>query len=369
MIKALMVIALVTVAMATGHLLIDEKGYVLIAFNDTTIEGTIVAFVILLLLMVLTGWMLLKLILVVWRLYRSTTGHFSNKKRLQSEQALTDSIWGVLNDDAHMIKSAFTKNDAPTQWQDQQHALLAKAALQSGEQAQALQHLQAMSDESQAQVPKLWLNANQSEQALALLSQPMQQKKPNAAAVSSYLEGLLHEQQLADVVATLSSKYKQLDLATMQWQGFFKRFFDCAKQQASDYFSQLPKAVQAYAQLAYLQSMASHGYLDNVHDMLIKLLKKGQFSQLAQVLAYAKGADIKLTQAIQTQLKKQPEHSELLFCLACMANAEGDFELAAKIFASLPEQDWQRYWIEPALYSFEQTGQFQRAYQLARHQW
>ncbi|BBN80093.1 hypothetical protein PA25_00780 [Pseudoalteromonas sp. A25] len=369
MIKALLVLAVVAAAMAAGHLLIDEKGYVLIAFNETTIEGTIVAFVIMLLLTVLAGWIVLKLLSVVWHFYRSTTGHFSNKRRIKSELALNDAVWGMLNDDAHMIKSAFAKNDAPAQWQDHQQAMLAKAALQSGEQAQALQYLQAMSDDAQAQVPKLWLNANQSEQALALLSQPMQQKKPTPAAVSSYLDGLLHEQQLAEIVATLSSKYKQLDLATKQWHDFFKRFFDSAKQQASDYFSQLPKTVQAHAQLAYLQSMAGQSRLENVHDALIKLLKKGQFSQLSQVLAHAKGVDVKLTQAIQMRLKKQPEHSELLFCLACMANAEGDFELAAKIFASLPEQDWQRYWIEPALYSFEQTGQFQRAYQLARHKW
>ncbi|CAH9065572.1 hypothetical protein PSECIP111854_03711 [Pseudoalteromonas sp. CIP111854] len=369
MIKALMVIAIVALAMAAGHLLIDEKGYVLIAFNDTTIEGTIVAFVIMLLITVFGSWLILKVLTFSWRLYRSTTGHFSNKKHAKSEQALTDAIWGVLNDDAHMVQSAFAKVNAPTQWQDHQHGLLAKAALQSGEQAQALQHLQAMSDDAQAQVPKLWLNANQSEQALALLSQPMQQKKPNAAAVSNYLEGLLHEQQLAQVVSTLSSKHKQLDLSEPQWHGFFKRFFDTAKQEATSFFAQLPKAVQAHAQLAYLQSVASQGKLSNVHEVLIKLLKKGQYKQLAQVLSHAKGADVKLTQAIQTSLKKQPEHSELLFCLACMANAEGDFELAAKIFASLPEQDWQSYWIDPALHSFEQTGQFKRAYQLARHQW
>ncbi|MBD1582686.1 heme biosynthesis HemY N-terminal domain-containing protein [Pseudoalteromonas sp. S16_S37] len=367
--KSLLLIFVFAAVLASGHLLVGDAGYVLIAFGKTTLEGTVYSFGALLLMVLILLLILKAVVGWLWKGYRSTTGHFSNKKRIKSEQALTDAIWGVLNDDVQMIKSAFTKNDAPMQWQDQQHAMLAKAALQSGEQAEALQHLQAMSDESQAQVPKLWLNANQSEQALALLSQPMQQKKPNAAAVSSYLDGLLHEQQLADVVTTLSSKYKQLDLATMQWHSFFKRFFDSAKQQASDYFSQLPKAVQAHAQLAYLQSMAGQSCLENVHDVLIKLLKKGQFSQLAQVLAYAKGADIKLTQAIQTQLKKKPEHSELLFCLACMANAEGDFELATKIFASLPEQDWQRYWIEPALYSFEQTGQFQRAYQLARHQW
>ncbi|OHU84582.1 MULTISPECIES: heme biosynthesis HemY N-terminal domain-containing protein [Pseudoalteromonas] len=369
MIKTLMVIAVVALAMAAGHLLIDEKGYVLIAFNDTTIEGTIVAFVILLFMALIGAWLASKLLALVWQIYRKTTGHFGNKKRAKSQQALNQAFWGMLNDDAYAVKSAFAKSNAPIQWQDQQHALQAKAALQSGDQAGALQHLQAMSDEGQAQVPKLWLKANQTEQALALLSQPMQQKKPSAAAVSSYLDGLLQEQKLAEVVETLSSKYKQLDLTETYWQGFFKRFFNLAQQDATDYLSQLPKTVQAHAQQPYLQTMASQGQLAKIHDVLAKLLKKGQYHQLASVLAHAKGSDTKLTQAIQNNLKKQEQNSELLFCLACMANAEGDFELAAKIFASLPEQDWQPIWVEPALHSFERTGQYQRAYQLARHQW
>ncbi|CAM4282455.1 heme biosynthesis HemY N-terminal domain-containing protein [Pseudoalteromonas byunsanensis] len=369
MIKTLMVIAVVALAMAAGHLLIDEKGYVLIAFNDKTIEGTIVAFVILFFMVLIGAWLVFKLLSLLWQIYHKTTGHFGNRKRVRSLQALNQAVWGMLNDDADTVQSAFAKSNAPSQWQDQQHALQAKAALQAGDQTGALQHLQAMSDEAQAQVPKLWLKANQTEQALALLSQPMQQKKPSAAAVSSYLDGLLQEQKLTEVVDTLSSKYKQLDLTQAYWQGFFKRFFSLAQQDATSYLSQLPKAVQAHAQQAYLQAMASQGQLSIIHDALTRLLKKGQYHQLASVLAHAKGGDTKLTQAIQSSLKKQEQNSELLFCLACMANAEGDFELAAKIFASLPEQDWQPTWVEPALYSFEQTGQYQRAYQLARHQW
>ena len=52
MIAKVVTFLLILVALAAGHLLIDEKGYVLIAFDNTTIEGTIVSFSILALLAV-----------------------------------------------------------------------------------------------------------------------------------------------------------------------------------------------------------------------------------------------------------------------------------------------------------------------------
>jgi HemY protein len=365
MIRVTISIIAMTVAMATGHLLIDEKGYVLIAYNDVTIEATIVAMAIMCCLLTIGIWVAVKIVKLFWCFYRKSTGHFGQKRAMKASQAWQQALWASVNDDNEQVKLAFKRHDAPNQWQDYQFALLAKSALQQGDQATALQHLTAMSEDAQSKVPKLWLQADKGEQALSLLETPMQQKKPKPTQVETYLESLLLEQKYDELFKTLNDKHKQVTWSAQYWQSFFKRLFTQIQAQTEEYYQQLPKVLKGYAEQTYLESMAAKGQIKQVRSVLLKWLKKGLYREVAAVISVANEGDLQLTQAIQIRLKKQPDHPDLLVCLACMANVDGDFELAAKIFDNINKSDWYTGWTNMALYSYEQTRQYQKAYELA----
>ena len=50
-----------------------------------------------------------------------------------------------------------------------------------------------------------------------------------------------------------------------------------------------------------------------------------------------------------------------------MAHVDGDFELAAKVFDNINKSNWHTGWTSIALRSYEQTQQYQKAYELAIH--
>jgi HemY protein len=364
MIRAILAFALVAAALAAGHLLIDEKGYVLIAFNNTTIEGTIVAFVIMFVLGFIALWLVFKLLKTLLRMYGKTTGFWRSKKALKAQQVWQQGLWASINDDAAAVQSTFNKGQAPEEWQDAQQALLAKAALQQGDKAQALAHLQNISDSAQSKVPKLWLDANQNEQALALLDAPMAEKKPTQAAVSSYLAGLLQAEKHAELATAINQHYKRLDWSQAQWQAFMARWFAANAEQAIGQFEQLPKALKVQSEAIYMQSQASAGQWQNLLPTLQKWLKKGQYQAFADVVVHAKNPDVKLRSSLQDALKKHPEQPQLLFAMGCLANAAGEYELAAKVFDNCQLTELDKAHLKPVLNSYEQTQQFQKAYLL-----
>ena len=366
MIRSVSIVFAIVIAMAGGHLLIDEKGYVLIAYNNTTIEATIVALVIMLLCALLIGAMLLKLVRLLWHLYAKTTGHFDSQRQRKANLAWQQALWANLNDDNTLVQASFKNCNAPTQWQDFQYALLAKSALQLGERTQALTYLTTMSDEAQMKVPKLWLQADQNDRALALLAAPMQQKKPSAEVVINYLDGLLQADKLPELMDALTKKHKQTNWSHAQWRAFFHRFFKVAQQQGTLYYDQLPKALKRDAELPYFQSIAEHADLKSIQPTLLKWLNKGMYDKVSQVLGTAQSGDTQLMSAIQNKLKKSPDNNELLVCLACAANAQQDYDLAAKIFDNIPSTQFDTKWRKFALLSYEQTQQYQKAYELVK---
>ncbi|MEI5640160.1 MULTISPECIES: heme biosynthesis HemY N-terminal domain-containing protein [unclassified Pseudoalteromonas] len=366
MIANVVTFLLILVALAAGHLLIDEKGYVLIAFDNTTIEGTIVSFSILALLAVFGLLLLVKVLRFGWHSVMKTQGHFSRKRRLKAEQAWQESLWLLINDDIEQAANLLKSVPQPAERQDFVQAIAARAALQSGDVVRANTELEAISDQHQGQLASLWLAANNNEQALALLQQKVTVKKPSTAAISSYIKACIAAQQGQEAISTIAQWHKKLRWESQQWQSMFEQIFSQAPEQADELFAMLPKALQAKASTALYQVKLQQGDIAQLTGTLKKLLKQGQYHQLSSLLSHTTAADLSLKTAIQQQLKKTPEDQELLFALACLCNAEGDHELAAKIFDSLSAQPWQPRWSQQGQLAYQQTQQFEKAYLIAK---
>ncbi|MEJ6476851.1 heme biosynthesis HemY N-terminal domain-containing protein [Pseudoalteromonas piscicida] len=357
---------LIFIALAASHLLIDERGYVLISFNQTTIEGSIVSFSILFLLVITALVLLGKVTRWLWHRVANTKGHFSRKRRLKAEQAWNEGLWLFINGEVEQAATLLSKVPQPEARQDYVRAIAAKAALKQGDVVKANTELEAISQDNQGQLASLWLEANNSEQALALLDNKMTGTKPTSAVLSGYILACVQAKQAELAVAQIAKWYKKLNWSDTQWQSIFERIFVDAAAQADVLFNMLPKAVKAHAIPALNKVKLQQGRIEEVTSEMKKLLKQGQYHQLADYLQYSTQSSNELKLALQQQLKKHPDDKELLFALACLCNAEGDYELAAKIFDSLSAHPWEARWSKQAQLAYEKMHTYEKAYLIAK---
>ncbi|GEK08537.1 heme biosynthesis protein [Pseudoalteromonas sp. McH1-7] len=366
MMAKIITFVLIFIALAASHLLIDEKGYVLISFNQTTIEGSIVSFTILLLLAITALVLLGKIVRWSWRHLINTKGHFSRKRKLKAQQAWDESLWLLINGEVEQAATLLAKTPQPDERQDYVRAIAAKAALKQGDIVKANTELEAISDDNQGQLATLWLEANNSEQALALLDDKMSAAKPTAAVLSGYIAACVEAQQSEQATTQIAKWHKKLNWSDAQWQTLFERLFTATPEQADTLFNMLPKAVKAHAVPALTKVKLQQGRIAEVTGDLKKLLKQGQYHQLAEYLQYNTQANAELKLALQQQLKKHPDDKELLFALACLCNAEADYELAAKIFDSLSAHPWEARWSKQAQLAYEKIHTYEKAYLIAK---
>ncbi|KJY91963.1 heme biosynthesis protein [Pseudoalteromonas piscicida] len=366
MMAKIITFALIFIALAASHLLIDEKGYVLISFNQTTIEGSIVSFTILLLLAITALVLLGKVVRWSWHRLVNTKGHFSRKRKLKALQVWNESLWLFINGEVEQAATLLTKTPQPDERQDYVRAIAAKAALKQGDVVKANTELEAISDDNQGQLAALWLEANNSEQALALLDDKMSAAKPTSAVLSGYILACLQAKQPELAAAQIAKWHKKLNWSDTQWQSVFERMFVIAPEQADTLFNTLPKAVKAHAIPALNKVKLQQGRIAEVLGELKKLLKQGQYHQLADYLQHSTQSSNELKLALQQQLKKHPDDKELLFSLACLCNAEGDYELAAKIFDSLSANPWEARWSKQAQLAYEKMHTYEKAYLIAK---
>jgi HemY protein len=176
--------------------------------------------------------------------------------------------------------------------------------------------------------------------------------------------GLLQAQRHKEIASAIRQHYKRLEWTTVQWSSFMISWFNANTEQAIAQFEQLPKALKSQNETLYMQSQASLGQWQTILPTLQKWLKKGYFQAFSEVVVNAKNPDIKLRSSLQEALKKHPEQPQLLFAMGCLANAAGEYELAAKVFDNCQLTELDKAHLKPVLNSYEQTRQFQKAYLL-----
>ncbi|KZN57199.1 hypothetical protein N474_08335 [Pseudoalteromonas luteoviolacea CPMOR-2] len=364
----LIVILLFCAVLAGSHLLIDEKGYVLVSFGQYTIESTLVSLLFIAVITVFVMWLTTKLAKTVWRVIRGVTARRTKKRQQREEDAFTQSVWALINNQPDSLGYTLQLSEFPEKWRDQQLAIQAKAALHIGQKVVAREYLQQLSESAQSKVSELWLAAEQDTQALTSLAPQAQMKKASPTELNAYVSALLQAKDWDTLQSTIEQRHKQLQWSGTQWSQFFAAYFEAILRHSDKdihaLYGAFPRALRGQSHEAYVHACVRFGHIEVVRKELLKMLKKSQYQELATILQYAGGGDIELRKAIQAQLKKQPDQTELLFCLASLANGEGDHGLAAKIFDSLSSAPWQALWQHQAEIAFAKTGQFEKAYLL-----
>ncbi|BDF96180.1 heme biosynthesis HemY N-terminal domain-containing protein [Pseudoalteromonas haloplanktis] len=367
MIRLILVILAVALLLALSPMLIGEVGYVLISFNQTTIEGSIVAFCATILVIALGLYLTYKLIRYIWSMYSNTRHRFFARSEERKQAAIEQGVWSLINGDSEQLELALANNSVADNWQDVRYALLAKAALQHNDPSKAIGLLDQISPANQLKAAKLWLASGDCSTVAGELKVLAEAKKATALELKLYAEVLVQQQKWTALEQFMPRLLAKKALTQSQWTVLLTSYFMAQPQsQLTDKYQQLPKPVKAKAQNCYLAAMASAGCLNEIELSLIKMLKKPeQHAELAQILKVsAPGDALKLQASLQDTLKKDSDNQDLLLALACLANAHGEYDLAARVFDKALTRENSKAYFAQAQLSYSKSAQPQKALDL-----
>lgn len=365
MIRLILLILAIAVLLALSPMLIGEVGYVLISFNQTTIEGSIVAFCATFLVVALGLYLTYKLIRYIWSLYSNTRHRFFARSEERKQAAIEQGVWSLVNGDYDQLEQALANNSVADSWQDLRHAMLAKAALHSNDSSKAIEQLDKIGPENQLKAAKLWLASGDSSTVTGELRALAEAKKASTLELKLYAEGLVQQKKWSALEQFMPRLLSKKALTDSQWNVLFAAYFD-AQTELTEKYQALSKHLKAKSDSAYLAAMAKRGRLSEIELTLLKMLKKPDDQhQLAQILKVsAPGDALKLQANLQDALKKQPDNQDLLLALACLANAHGEYDLAARVFDKALTPSNQREYLAQAQLSYSKSAQPQKALDL-----
>ncbi|MFY8326984.1 heme biosynthesis HemY N-terminal domain-containing protein [Pseudoalteromonas sp. ZZD1] len=365
MIRLILLILAIAVLLALSPMLIGEVGYVLISFNQTTIEGSIVAFCATFLVVALGLYLTYKLIRYIWSLYSNTRHRFFARSEERKQAAIEQGVWSLVNSDYEQLELALANNSVTDSWQDLRYAMLAKAALHNNDSSKAIEQLDKISPANQLKAAKLWLASGDSSTVTGELKVLAEAKKASALELKLYAEVLVQQKKWSALEQFMPRLLSKKALTDSQWNVLFAAYFN-AQTELTEKYQALSKHLKAKADSAYLAAMAKSGRLSEIELTLLKMLKKPDDQhQLAKILKVsAPGDALKLQANLQDALKKQPDNQDLLLALACLANAHGEYDLAARVFDKALTPSNQRDYLAQAQLSYSKSAQPQKALDL-----
>lgn len=360
MMRILLFFFVVALVLAGSHWLIDEKGYVLISYNQTTIEGTIVSFGFLTFLGVLSIWLSVKLIRFIWLLATSPTRHWSGRRSSKQHLVLEQGLWAILHGNWQELEKTWKKANLPESWQTLQSAALVKAAIQKQDWASAREQVHALP--SNAFTTPLIAQLQSDTDTVAELAKLAEQKSASTTVIQQYADVLVRQRDFNNLTAVVVKLQKRADYTPAQWQQIVTTWFSLTSQEDSTALWQaLPKSLQQANEQIQLQQLAATGQLNQALPRLQKMLKKGDFDTFAAVMRCVRQeGSLALQQSVQQALKSEPNQPALLLSLASLALVGQDPELAAKIFDSLGTQV-PAQWKAIQKQAYIADGQYQKA--------
>ena len=371
MIGLIMLVIAIVILLAVAPFVLDEKGYVLIAFNNTTVEGTLVSFCILIVVSAIIIYLAYKLTRYLLSIYRNTKHSFFARSQERKNIAIEQALWSSINDDFEHVALALSGNAVPEHFQDIRLALLAKTAIVNNQTDKALEYLFDITPENQLKVAKLWLASGDTSAIESQMRIIAESKKATALELKLYTEVLVQQQKFSILEDFLPTLLHKKILNAQQWDVVFIAYMNALpNDKLASKYKALPKKLQTYAHNAYLIKMIQIGKFDDVEDDLTKMLKhKEQYAQLASILSKAVNINVvitatKLKNHIQDHLKKDENNQHLLISLACIANAQNDYNLAARIFDKVLNTDNKKQYAQQAILSYSKSEQADKALML-----
>jgi HemY protein len=389
--RLLLLLLLIFAAVALSPILIDEKGYILIAMGDLTVESTVVTATIMLVLTFMA-------LLIALKVFRGSL-HFSfaawNKiafaSRRRAMRDLNKGIAAYVLGDYKQSEHLLAKSADASSLEHIAYLVAADAA-----QKQALkpntEHYLALLEKStdtlkeaglEAILIKIKLLIGQQNYQLAreVIDQHHKHIGHDARLLSLEIDLSLIEQRFDYVVKQLISAKKQKTITSetiLQWQqeAFYGAFNNKIKQNDNNtlmqYWQQLAKKVkqEEIVVLAYCRVLAENNINEPLAKILLPVIKKGADSKLLKSIRNLPITQAnELVAAAQKHLHSDPQNALWLSLVAHFAVFSQQWPLAEKAFNSLVNLEGSQY-DKVDLLAFasvlEQQNEYEKANQVLR---
>ena len=210
----------------------------------------------------------------------------------------------------------------------------------------------------------LWIASGETSTIFADLKALAERKKATSLELKMYAHVLVKEQKWASLNDFMPRLLRKKTLSEQEWQQLFDSYFAAQSNgDLTERYEQLAKNLKPHAEVSYLTAMAKAGELNKIELSLIKMIKKPlQHKDLARILRTSSAGDaLKLQSSLQDVLKKDTENTDLLLALACLANAHGEYDLAARVFDKALNADNRHAYLQQAVLSYSKSAQPEKA--------
>ena len=360
MIRFIIIISLFFAMLALSPLLIDEKGYILIAMGETIIELTILSAAILFLLFAISAFIVFKILRGGFKVSFKAWHTVAFAGRRRGIANFNKGLAAYMLEDYQGAELLFAKSALPAKRQQSAYLLAAAASAKQQLDANTNHYLALLEQESTkldnsdlaSVVVKVKLLMNQKrddayEKARALIDENHKQIGHDARLLALEIDLCLIEKRFETAVGYLTSarKEKSINDETIQaWEAkaYYGSFNDIIIHQdqtnLQTYWKALGRKIkQREAVLfAYCQVLAEQNITDPLTKLITPMLKK---QPNARFLKHLRSLPIKqsepLIAIVQKHLHSDNQNAQWLSCLGHLAVMSEQWSMAEKAFRSL----------------------------------
>jgi len=369
MIRLIILAILFLAVIAISPLLIDEKGYILIAMGKLTIESTVVTAIIMLSVLFLALLVFIKLLRNGFKLGSLSWNKIVFASRRKAQKEFNQGICAYLLQDYAQAEQLMAKCAEKSAQPKIAWLVAANAAMQQSDNKNApsnskhyltLIEQQESSDNSASLETvlisvNLFMQQQAFSQARTIIDDNHKLIGHDARLLSLEIKLCMIEkrwQKAADYLVS-ARKQKTINEKTIHdWEStiftalFTEQISKFDQQHLTDYWQGLAKKVKQSdaVLLAYCHVLAANKIVAPLNKLLLPILKKHPASEF---LKQIRGLPIKpadeLISLVQKHLHKQPNSAHWLSALAHLAYHSEQFEMAYKAFNALVQLGEQAY--------------------------
>ena len=387
--KLILWILIFFAAVAISPLLINEKGYILIAMGDLTIESTVVMACIMLTLLFIALGLSMTLVRGSLRLGFGGWNKIAFANRRRGLRDFNRGVAAFILEDNQQAEHLFAKAAEPSRFTHTSYLFAAAASSKQSLRSNTNHYLALLAQEdngvkgsgleSVLVTIKLLISQEDFAQARSIIDKHHKQIGHDARLLSLEIILSLQEKRFDYVIEQLVSARKQKTITNEKialWEAsaFYGAFNETIRKENNDSLAQrwhkLTRKLKHNEVIlwAYCQVLAEHKITEPLNKILLPVIKKGADDTfLKNIRQLPISATDELISAVQKQLHNDPHSGKWLSCLANLAAKSQQLPMAEKAFNSLINLAGTQYDVIDLLnfsQVLEQQGEYKKANQV-----
>lgn len=354
--------------LAISPLLIDEKGYILIAMGNTTIELTVLSATIMLSLFFIALLFSLKVLRGGLKLSFGTWNKIIFAGQRRGIANFNKGLAAYMLEDYQQAEELFSKSAAPSKRKQSAYLLAASASAKQGLNSNTNHYLTLLEKETEqleevgleSEIINIKLLMNQDsadgyKKAREIIDENHKQIGHDYRLLSLQIDLCIIEKRYTQAIHDLAAARKEKTIADdviCAWEekAYYGSFAESILKENSEAllqnWSTLSRKVKQREPvlLAYCKVLAQNDISEPLNKLLIPLLKKSPSVSFLKQIRHLpiKHAD-ELIQIVQKHLNANPKSGQWLSSLGHLALASEQYPMAERAFGSLLKLEDEKY--------------------------